>query len=60
VGKRVAKKEVYKFKKGELLSLDSIYDVQGIGGNDWWEPEEGSEDSLIVTRDHHFVITFYE
>lgn len=61
MGKRVAQKEYYKFKKGERYHLDDIYLIQGIGGNDWWthDGEEYSDD-IVITRNHEFTITFYK
>lgn len=42
--------QVYSFRKGEAVHLDTIYELQGIGGNDWWEPSEKDEDICIITR----------
>ena len=30
-------KKVYSFKKGDKFCLDQIYDIQGLGGGDWWD-----------------------
>ena len=58
----------YKFKKGEALSLDQIYDIQGFGGGDWWErtgedlPSYAKEhdidlsETLICTRDIKIIV----
>lgn len=27
----------YKFKRGQLVSLDQIYTIQGLAGGDWWD-----------------------
>lgn len=52
-------KEVFTFKKGDQFTLDSIYNIQGLGGGDWWErtgedtrPDDNdmSED-LVCVRD---------
>lgn len=52
------KEEVFRFKKGEILSLDKIYIIQGLGGGDWWEKVDGENDyatdvgeEVIITRD---------
>jgi hypothetical protein len=29
--------KTYTFKKGEKFSLDDIYEIQGLGGGDWWK-----------------------
>jgi len=29
--------ETHKFKKGQELHLDEIYNIQALGGGDWWE-----------------------
>jgi hypothetical protein len=30
-------KKVYKFRKGDMVTLDDIYDIQGLADGDWWE-----------------------
>jgi len=61
MGRKVKERDSYKFKKGERLHLDDIYNVQGIGGNDWWDHEDGEEScEIIITRDVHFEITIYK
>ncbi len=53
VRKKKAKKdkEVYEFKKGEILDFDDIMYIQAIGGNDWWDPQEEGSDMIIITQD---------
>lgn len=34
-GKRTV--QTYEFKRGQKLSLDDIYFVQGLAGGDWWD-----------------------
>lgn len=29
--------ESFKFKKGQTSHLDEIYEIQGIGGGEWWD-----------------------
>ncbi len=31
-------KRVWRFKKGDITSLDSIYEINGLWNSDWWEP----------------------
>lgn len=48
------KQKTHKFKKGDHIHLDQIYDIQGLGGGDWWESDgtEGEDgDNLIITKD---------
>lgn len=48
----IKNKEVYQFKKGEKLSLDDIYMIQGLGDADWWIPiERTSGEEVIITKD---------
>ena len=44
--------ETFKFKKGEVYALDTIYDIQGLGGGDWWEHQGGEtgSDNVEITR----------
>ena len=30
-------KESYKFTKGDILMLDQIYTIQGVGSGKWWK-----------------------
>ena len=64
-------KEVFKFKKGQITDLDSIYNIQGLAGGDWWEKTGndvdqfdpmGSDmgDEVIITRNIEITITVYE
>jgi len=50
--------EKYSFKKGQRLHLDHIYLIQGIGGNDWWEPIEEGGDNIIITQDIKIKIEY--
>lgn len=58
----------YSFKKSETFSLDDIFEIQGLGGGDWWEktgedlPEHlrhdiGMSESLICTKTIKITIT---
>ena len=61
--KKVDRKEEYNFKKGDKTHLDVIYNVQGIGGSDWWESDDDVSDygdNITITRDNRFTITFYK
>jgi hypothetical protein len=35
----------YRFRKGEEFTLDAIFDIQGLGGGQWWEkiPDGGGD-----------------
>ena len=45
-------KKVYKFKAGQKLSLDDIYDIQGLGGGAWWEHiADDMDGQIVITRD---------
>ena len=51
VTKSHTSRDVYIFKKGEILELDDIMYIQALGGNDWWDPQEEGSDMIIITRD---------
>lgn len=40
--------EIYKFKKGEKVHLDTIYHIQGLSGGQWWQAEVEEGDDLII------------
>jgi len=45
-------KKIYKFKVGRKLSLDAIYDIQGLAGGDWWEKiGDDLSDQIKIVRD---------
>lgn len=49
---KLKEKEIYQFKKGEKLDLDSIYMIQGLGGTDWWKfIEDTDREEVIITKD---------
>jgi hypothetical protein len=43
----------FRFKKGQQLHLDEIYDIQGLAGGHWWERDEPDEycDDLHIVED---------
>lgn len=43
--------EIYKFKKGEITSLDSIYEIQGLGGGRWWEKVKEKANYVNTTEE---------
>jgi hypothetical protein len=50
-------REVYKFKKGQKLSLDSIYVIQGLADGNWWEKEGGDDMSENIICTDNIKIT---
>lgn len=38
------KTQTHKFKKGQKFGLDEIYEVQGLGGGDWWTADDPSDE----------------
>lgn len=38
------KAEIHKFKKGQIVTLDEIYDIQGLG-EDWWEAADPADNA---------------
>lgn len=50
--------QTHAFKKGDMLPLDIIYDVQGIN-DDWWEHLDGDphSDAVVITRTVSIDIT---
>ena len=57
---KVRKLITYKFKKGQEIRLDTIYDIQALGGGDWWKPineEKGGEDVIITKTIEITIIT---
>lgn len=52
--KPIKSKEVYTFKKGQVLHLDQIYLIQGLCDGDWYDQDIDGEDageSVIINRD---------
>ncbi len=52
----------YRFHKGEVTDLDGIYEIQGLGGGDWWsasDPLDGGDcgEVVTITRDIEIKIT---
>lgn len=51
----------YKFRKGQKLHLDEIYDIQGLGHEvvgKWWEPDDGNGgEEVTITKDVEFTVT---
>ncbi len=44
-----------RFKKGQKLHLDTIYDIQGVGDTmpgvgKWWEHKFEDSDDIVVTK----------
>jgi len=50
---------IYKFKRGQEIRLDNIYDIQALAGGDWWEhtDAEGLSESIIITKDIEIIIS---
>lgn len=58
---KVKEKDKYRFKQGDTLHLDDIYNISGLAGGDWWEPvPDRGGDIVVITRDVNFTITVYE
>ena len=36
--------ETHKFKRGQKLHLDDIYDIQGLAGGSWWTGDDPNDD----------------
>jgi hypothetical protein len=61
MAKKEIEKTAFEAKKGDIVHLDNIYAIQGLGprsGTSWWKPaddEEGEEDErtnrVVITRD---------
>ena len=56
------KRSTYKFRRGDEFTLDSIFDIQGLGGGNWWEkvPDGGKDldmsENCRCTRDIKITI----
>lgn len=55
----------YKYKKGQEVHLDDIYDISGLAGGDWWakikeetQIKTDLSDDCRITRDIEIKITF--
>ena len=46
----------HKYKKGQKLVLDYIYDIQGLAGGNWWEPVVEGGEEIIIVKDVEIVI----
>lgn len=44
----------YKFKRGQRVSLDQIYTIQGLAGGDWWDK---ADDDGKPSRDYEFDLS---
>ena len=55
-----SKTTTYKFKKGEVIQLDHIYEIQGLAGGDWWTRQDDMDEELTVTRDIEIKIIVKE
>ncbi len=53
------KTETYKYREGQQLHLDEIYEIQGLANGDWWDHDHDDSDDIHVTRDVTIVITVY-
>jgi len=40
----------YRFKAGQEFSLDQIFEIQGLGGGDWWEKIPDGGDDLDMSE----------
>lgn len=52
--------ETRKFKRGEEVHLDEIYDIQGLAGGKWWTRRDGEDDDsdlLVITETITITIT---
>lgn len=54
------KQKIFKFKKGQLLCLDDIYDFQAIpvGHANWWKSIEEGGDEIIILKDIEIIISW--
>lgn len=54
----MVKREIFRFKKGKITSLDQIYIIQGLGGGDWWEKTGNDvDDKKDIDLGEEVVIT---
>ena len=55
------KTETYKYKKGQVLDLDEIYNIQGIAGGDWWDAGDLADgdagEEVVIVKDITIRIT---
>jgi hypothetical protein len=49
--------EKYKFKKGQVLHLDDIYLIQGLGDGKWWDASDPHSENDI---DRGEIVTIVE
>ena len=54
------KQQIFKFKKGQRLCLDDIYDFQAIpvGYANWWKSIEEGGDAITVLKDIEITISW--
>ena len=59
-------KETHIFKKGQIETLDGIYEIQALAGGDWWKyhhldnaeyPDEAS-DTVKITKNITITISW--
>lgn len=53
MAKKIKSRRGYRFKKGQEVHLDIIYDIQSLCGGDWWDKknDDDMEDWCIINRD---------
>lgn len=52
----------YKFKQGQKVHLDEIYEIMNLFDGDWFDQKDPydagvDEEDITITRDVHFVLT---
>ena len=40
--------KMYEYKRDDIISLDEIYIIQGLGEGNWWDFVDGDERSNLV------------
>lgn len=57
---RATTTETFRFKKGQPIHLDDIYEIQGLAGGQWWQPADGEpedSDRIVCVEDITIKIT---
>ena len=54
----IKSRQIFKYKKGQKLHLDQIYNISGVLETDWWEhiDEDGCGDEVLITKDVKITI----
>lgn len=58
---KIISRTTWKYKKGQIIGLDDVYEVQGLIGGNWIEGvKDDFDEDVRVLRDIYFEVIEYE